>query len=66
MNKKKKKIRNPECVFCSGILSFWNVTFSRVTPQGANNTVTYHLSRKLYKLDEPDMPDTDGEARTSS
>ena len=27
---------------------------------------TYHLSRKLSKLDEPDMPDTAGEARTSS
>ena len=35
-------------------------------PRGANYTVTYHLSRKLYKLDEPDMPDTAGEARTSS
>ena len=28
------------------------------TPHGANCTATYHLSRKLYKLDEPDMPDT--------
>ena len=36
------------------------------TPQGANCTVTYHLSRKLYKLDEPDMLDTAGEARTRS
>ena len=36
------------------------------TPQGTNYTVTYHLSRKLSKLDEPDMPDTAGEARTSS
>ena len=34
------------------------------TPQGDNYTVTYHLSWKLYKLDEPDMPDTAGEART--
>ena len=25
-----------------------------------------HLSRKLYKLDEPDMPDTAGEAKTRS
>ena len=33
-------------------------------PHGANCTATYHLSRKLYKLDEPDMPDTAGEART--
>ena len=36
------------------------------TPQGTNYTVTYHLSRKLYKLDEPDMPDIAGEARTRS
>ena len=35
-------------------------------PTGTNYTVTYHLSRKLYKLDEPDMPDTVGEARTKS
>ena len=31
-----------------------------------NYTATYHLSRKLYKLDEPDMPDTAGEAKTRS
>ena len=36
------------------------------TPQGTNYTGTYHLSRKLYKLDEPDMPDPAGEARTRS
>ena len=36
------------------------------TPQGANCTVAYHLSWKLYKLDEPDMPDTAGEAKTRS
>ena len=36
------------------------------TPQGANSTATYHLSRKLFKLDEPDMPSTAGEARTRS
>ena len=36
------------------------------TSQGANCMATYHLSRKLYKLDEPDMPDTAGEARTRS
>ena len=35
-------------------------------PKGTNYTVTYHLSRKLSKLDEPDRPDTAGEARTSS
>ena len=36
------------------------------TPHGANCTATYHLSRKLHKLDEPDMPDTAGEAKTRS
>ena len=36
------------------------------TPHGANCTATDHLSRKLYKLDEPDMPDTAGEAKTRS
>ena len=36
------------------------------TPQDTNSTATCLLSRKLYKLDEPDMQDTAGEARTSS
>ena len=36
------------------------------TPHGANCTATYHRSQKLYKLDEPDMPDTAGEAKTRS
>ena len=36
------------------------------TPQGTNYTATYLPSRKLSKLDEPDMQDTAGEARTSS
>ena len=36
------------------------------TPHGANCTATYHQSWKLYKLDEPDMPHTAGEARTRS
>ena len=29
-------------------------------------TATYYLSRKLLKLDEPDMQDTAGEVGTSS
>ena len=29
-----------------------------VTPQDANCTATCFLSRKLFKLDEPDMRDT--------
>ena len=36
------------------------------TPQGTNYTATCHPSRKLSKLDEPDMQDTAGEAGTSS
>ena len=36
------------------------------TPQGTNYTATYLLSRKLSKLDEPDMQVTAGEAGTSS
>ena len=36
------------------------------TPRDANSTATCLPSRKLYRLDEPDTPDTAGEARTSS
>ena len=38
----------------------------RNTPQGTNYTATCLSSRKLSKLDEPDMQDTAGEAGTSS
>ena len=36
------------------------------TPHNTNYTATCLPSRKLSKLDEPDMQDTAGEARTSS
>ena len=36
------------------------------TPQSTNYVATCHPSRKLSKLDEPDMQETDGEAGTSS
>ena len=36
------------------------------TPQGTDYTATYLPSRKLSKLDKPDMQDTAGEAGTSS
>ena len=36
------------------------------TPQDTNCTATCLLSRKLFKLDEPDMQDTAGEAGTKS
>ena len=35
------------------------------TPQSSSYTATYHPSRKLSKLDEPDMQDTAGEVGTS-
>ena len=35
------------------------------TPQSSSCTVTYHLSRKLSKLNEPDMRDTAGEVGSS-
>ena len=35
-------------------------------PQSSSCTVTYHSSRKLAKLDEPDMQNTTGEVGTSS
>ena len=38
----------------------------RQHPQGTNYTATCLPSRKLSKLDEPDMQDTAGEARMSS
>ena len=36
------------------------------TPQDTNCTATCPLSQKLFKLDEPDMQDTAGEAGTNS
>ena len=36
------------------------------TPQDTNCTATCLLSRKLFKLDEPDIQDTAGEAGTNS
>ena len=36
------------------------------TPQDTNCTATYLLSRKLFKLDEPDMQDTAEEAVTNT
>ena len=36
------------------------------TPQDTNCTATCLLSRKLFKLDEPDMQNTAGEAGTNS
>ena len=36
------------------------------TPQSSSCTATHHLSRKLSKLDEPDMQDTAGKVETSS
>ena len=44
-----------------------NITSPGGNPtQGTNYTATWLPSRKLYKLDEPDMQDTAGESGTSS
>ncbi len=48
-----------------GKLFFWTSPGSN-TPQDANCTATCPLSRKLFKLDEPDMQDTAGEAEMNS
>ena len=52
------------------IVVFLTVQFSRSpgssTPQDTNCTATCPLSRKLFKLDEPDMQDTAGEAEMNS
>ena len=52
----------------------WNRAWHRLskrgpgsnTPQDTNCTATCPLSRKLFKLDEPDMQDTAGEAEMNS
>ena len=36
------------------------------TTQSSSCTATYHQSRKLFKLNEPDMRDTAGEVGTNS
>ena len=50
---------------CQCCKQYWTCPGSN-TPHGDKCTATYHLSWKLYKLDEPDMPDTAGEAKTRS
>ena len=47
------------------MLQYWTSPGSN-TPQSTNYTATNLPSRKLIKLDEPDMQDTAGEAGTSS
>ena len=49
------------------LLSFLHLdTIGGNTPQDTNCTATCPLSWKLFKLDEPDMQDTAGEAGTNS
>ena len=68
----------PACIFCLIWISwemggnytecceqYWTSPGGN-TPQGTNATATFLPSRKLPKLDEPDMQDTAGEAGTSS
>ncbi len=48
-----------------GCEQYWTSPGSS-TPQCSNCMATYHPSRKLSTLDEPDMRDTTGEVGTSS
>ena len=43
-----------------------NMSWRQPPPQGSSCTATYHPSRKISKLDEPDMQDTAGEVETNS
>ena len=47
------------------MFSYWTSSGGN-TPQRSNCTATNYLSRKLSKLDEPDMRDTAGEVRKNS
>ena len=47
---------------CSRLLAAFLTSPGGNTPQDTNCTATCLLSRKLSKLDEPDMQDTAGEA----
>ena len=56
-------------MFCFCLFN-WNKLKFHVNPGGSNPqssscAATYHSSRKLSKLDEPDMQDITGEVRTS-
>ena len=44
----------------------WTSPGGNTPPQDTNCTATCLLSRKLFKLDEPDVQDTAGEAGTNS
>ena len=60
---------SPGKVWRSNILCYWqNIeqVQAATPPQGTDYTATCLPSRKLSKLNEPDMQDTTGEARTSS
>ena len=56
-----KQNPNRYLIFCE---QYWTSPDGN-TPQGTNYTATCLPSRKLFKLDEPDMQDTAGEAGTS-
>ena len=53
-------------IITSRILPILTNEFGSSTPQDTNCTATCPLSRKLFKLDEPDMQDTAGEAEMNS
>ena len=51
-----------EVIYVSMLILFQVSAFIIVKSQNSSYTATYHPSRKLSKLDEPDMQDTAGEA----
>ena len=63
LTKPKEKKLNGEYKECCE--QYWTSPGGN-TPQNTNYTATYLPSRKLSKLDEPDMQGTAGEAGTSS
>ena len=52
------------------VMEYWKYNYAARpgsnTPQDTNCTATCPLSRKLFKLDEPDMQDTAREAEMNS
>ena len=56
----EKSWRQPHKNAARNIEQVWDAS------QISSCTATYHPSRKLTKLDEPDMQDTAGEVRTNS
>ena len=48
------------------VIAFWNRELNEVSKELKQSYLKLSKSRKLSKLDEPELQDTDGEAGTSS